>query len=352
MLGNSVKLGEELLDSVKAVSKRRGEIRDALKEQNLLAEESDFASAPMYPTTCGVDGSYVIEKLLTTDITAIAGLAVEGLTPPSEKRFWPRPHHLVETGTASHNEATSVVCRAIMVTMELELAGKAPHDVVFLDGSLVTPLIYLNQGLARLKSAPAKISQILSVRVDQTLKYYHEILTCSRTDKAYAGIPKYTSKNEISSKVNVTGYEDRALLSLILEPGELTTPLKMAPPEQPYHLTGGGTIGSDIANALLELRVFYYRPYMHLPALRVEVPEAIAQNRQRLAVILEALKLQSGSPSMMEPYPLYLADRMVKHLPIALPALRRTVTQEMATKWEGNIGDVYMAMHGYRSEVG
>lgn len=54
----------------------------------------------------------------------------------------------------------------------------------------------------------------------------------------------------------------------------------------------------------------------------------------------------------MEPYPLYLADRMVKHLGTALPAIRRTTTQEMSLKWEESLGNMYLAMHGYRTEQG
>jgi len=57
-------------------------------------------------------------------------------------------------------------------------------------------------------------------------------------------------------------------------------------------------------------------------------------------------------PGIMEPYPLYLADRMVKHLGTALPAIRKTTTQEMALKWEEALGDMYLAMHGYRTEWG
>jgi len=52
----------------------------------------------------------------------------------------------------------------------------------------------------------------------------------------------------------------------------------------------------------------------------------------------------------MEPYPLYLADRMVKHLGTALPAIRRAITQEIATTTPLDVGSVFMAMHGYRTE--
>ncbi len=55
-----------------------------------------------------------------------------------------QPHHLCKVLTVNHNDATGLVIRAVMITMEMELAAKAPHDVVFLDGSLTTPVIHLN----------------------------------------------------------------------------------------------------------------------------------------------------------------------------------------------------------------
>ena len=89
-----------------------------------------------------------------------------------------------------------------------------------------------------------------------------------------------------------------------------------------------------------------------MPALRLEVPNSIAKNNQRLSVVLEAVRLQCGGPGLFEPFPLYLADRMVKHLSVALPAIRRSVTQEIALNWKEDVGDIYMAMHGYRTETG
>ena len=55
---------------------------------------------------------------------------------------------------------------------------------------------------------------------------------------------------------------------------------------------------------------------------------------------------------MLEPYPLYLADRTVKALARALPAFRQVTTQRIAEKHEGDVGEVFFAMHGYRSETG
>jgi hypothetical protein len=55
---------------------------------------------------------------------------------------------------------------------------------------------------------------------------------------------------------------------------------------------------------------------------------------------------------MLEPYPVYLADRTAKALARAVPAFRQVTTQRVSEKYQGDIGEVFLAMHGYRSEAG
>jgi hypothetical protein len=123
-------------------------IRDALKRFN-LRPDSMVIGFRTYPTACGIDGAYAIERLLATNIAGVAAVAVEGLTPPTEARHWQQPHHLCRVFTVNHHDAISLILRALMLSMEFELATNAPHDVVLLDGSLTTPLIHLNQAMGR-----------------------------------------------------------------------------------------------------------------------------------------------------------------------------------------------------------
>ena len=354
MLSRYKQLGEKLSQSFEEVLQSRDKVREALKNQKLLKDDSMIISSHVHPTTCGVDGSYAIERLLSTDIAAMAAVAVEGLTPPSEKRHWPQPHHLSNVSTISHSEATGLVIRGIMVTMELELAAKAPHDVVFLDGSLTTPVIHLNQALGRTSEVPPELSQMLLDRVGPALDDYKEVLGSKRSDKAYGGVPKYTSRKELSKVIGLPGQEDRAVLSQVLNGGELVGPVDMLQPGEDWHFTNlpAGLQGraKDIISLIFDLNVVYYRPFEHFPTLRIEVSPSVSRNLSRLSILLESLQLQCGAPGIMEPYPLYLADRMVKHLGSAVPVIRRATTQEMASTSTQDAGSIFMAMHGYRTE--
>ena len=349
MLGYSSNLAADLLGSLNKIRDKRQEIRNKLEDGGLLLDSNDIIGTPQNPTCSGVDGSYALERLITTDLVVAAALAVEGLTPPSEKRFWPRPHHKVVTRVVPHNDDTSVVVRALMVSMEIELASKAPHDVTFIDGSMTTPLIYLNQGLSKVLQAPVALSEQLTSVQASVLESYAEVLKSEKSDKAFVAVPKYTSKKEIATLLQIPDFEDRGLLTFVLRPGEFTKPTDMETPSQPYHLP---VKSQDFDSLLRSVIILYYRPYGHIPPLRLEVPQVIAGNSRRLALVLEAVRLQCGSPGMFEPYPLYLADRMAKHLSVALPAIRRATTQQMAEAWSDDIGDVYLSMHGYRTDSG
>ncbi len=216
MLNQCDELGETLSKSFRELFERKSEIRKDMMDQNLLKRDTEISSAPTHPTTCGVDGSYAIEKLLFTDMVAIAGVAVEGLTPPTEKRHWPEPRHLSTVLTISHSDSTRVVAGAIMMCMELELAAKAPHDVIFLDGSLITPFIHFIQAADKANEVSDNLSSLFYERLETALESYKEILLSRRTDKTFVGIPKYTTKKEIAQRVlKKDEYEDRGFLSFV-----------------------------------------------------------------------------------------------------------------------------------------
>jgi hypothetical protein len=107
-----------------------------------------------------------------------------------------------------------------------------------------------------------------------------------------------------------------------------------------------------IPRLLHGVHVFYYRPSESLPAFRIEVGSATATNPHRLATVVQGIKSQAAVGSMLEPYPLYLADRIVKAAARSLPSFRQVATQRIAERYPGDLGEVFFAMHGYRSESG
>ena len=363
LLDQTALVGDQLLDSFRQIKTDRKKFREALK--TITKNDSSYGYPPL-PTTCGTDGSYGVERLLSTDLAATAAVAVEGLTPPSERRHWDQPHRSSYVVSEKHHADTATILRAVMLGRELMLATQAPHDLVMLDMTLTLPIIYFNQALTAVKedsnSSDLNCSKEFMSHACEYLDAYKTILTSKRSDKNFLGLPKYSSRREICTQMDwPTTYDDRGLLTMLLEAGELTSPVPLEQPKE-WHLNTSSVsqtnsalaneLGSQILDAIMNVYVFYYKPHEWLPALRVEVSKDIATNGHRLAVVLQGLKHQCATAGMLEPYPLYLADRTVKALARSLPAFRQVTTQRIAEKYEGDIGEVFFAMHGYRSDSG
>jgi hypothetical protein len=141
VLGQACAAGDLLLEEFKRIRSERPKFREMLETARLLRHESELGYPPL-PTTAATDGSYAIERLLTTDLAAAAAVAVEGLTPPSETRYWDQPRHSTFVAAEMHNVDTATVLRAVMLGRELLLAVQAPHDLVMLDMTLTLPVIY------------------------------------------------------------------------------------------------------------------------------------------------------------------------------------------------------------------
>ncbi len=363
VLNQTTTVGDLLFETFRQVKDERETRRQALSDSKMILSESTLGYPPL-PTTCATDGSYAIERLLTTDLVAAAAVAVEGLTPPSEARHWEQPRHTTYVEAEVHDMDTATVLRAVMLGNELLLATRAPHDLVMLDFTLTLPIIYFNQAFTKAPDLPSlKCSKEFLDNCVEYLKAYAAILQAKRSDKHYIALPKYSTRREIGDAQGWPGaHDDRGLLTLLLRPGELTKPLTIETPKTAWHINVKGApkharqeaqdLAGTILESLSEIRIFYYKPQEWLPALRVEVANDIAANNHRLATVVQGLKHQCATPGMLEPYPLYLADRTVKALARSLPAFRQIATQRIAEKYEGDIGEVFFAMHGYRSESG
>ena len=353
LLDQSQRLGYDISTSLKSLHDKKSHHRSTLNKRGLIGKQSELFD-DIHPTTCGIDGSYVVERLISLDIVAVAAIALEGLTPPSEINTWDRPHHLCKVVTLPHNESTNVVARGLMMSMEMVLAEKAPHNVIFIDNSLTTPFIYYNQALNKIDHANKKLSEPFNEFLERGLLAYLEVLESSK-DRVFVGMPKYTTKNEISYGVlDEDGFEDRGLLTILLEKGEFTRPVPMERPDSPWHLNRHGTIPDGLTEriiaALDELNVIYYRPHSFQPVFRLEVSRRVADDRSKLSALLAAVREQTSMPGLLEPFPLLMADRMVSKLGSAIPAIRKSSTQTMAEEWVGDFDDVCLSMQGYRTD--
>jgi len=372
MLARQKEVVESLATQISQIANIKMDIRRKLEELNQLKNVNELIQRRGYPTTVGVDGSYGIIRHLSLDTVGLAAVAVEGLVPPRETRLWQKPQHIVRILPVKHHADTQRLCRAIMFSYELELATKAPHTVVFMDGSLTSQLIGMGQGLSAIQTAPVSVGESVpeelckevSVRLEITLRNYLTVLTSPRTDRLYVGVPKYSSKSEVIKLLQRNGFKhqiletsnDKGLLSVSLKAGDVVGPVGLQQPESPWHLSGLPkgleNLRDEITGALAKLRVLYFKPSSGHPALRIEVGEDVVRNKYKLSTLFDSLQAQAGIHGILEPYPLYVADVFVKHAYSALMELKEAALTDVDKIAGSEFPDVFLSLQDYRTEGG
>lgn len=357
LLAKAVPVAEGVSQNLQALRDAHALLYTEARNHRLICRKADL-DVPREPSVVGVDGSYQVHRLTALDLCAAAAVAVEG-TSKEAVRHWPEPYHDMWVDGLPHRVDTVGVLRGMMVSMEMALAANAPHDLVLLDGSFSSLIIYLNQALTKIDDcAQALADDFLERWSSGVLEQLKALLTSDRT----VAMPKFTSRNEflrgnmLTPPVIVDG---KTLATMILNPGEYTRPLPLhdkADPasQQVDHLPERYCPKKDmddILEALNGLSVIYFRPYGWLPALRMELPSTITTSNTRLSIVLEGVTRQFFSSAVIEPYPLFLADRMVKSLGSGVAVIEQAVAQHVAGS-SPDIENTLLFLQNYRTEGG
>jgi len=356
MLQKTNEIGDILQSSMHDINRKREKFRLQLEQIGLLDNDINFGNVKPL-VSGGVDGAYAVDRLLGTDLLFAAAVGVEGINElENGKRI--APNHDVFVYPEKHNPENMISARAIMLEMEIKLAANAPYDIVYLDGSLTTALIHMYKAINFIENLNSKSSDKIREDFKDFLISYKKILDLKDSYKYYLGIPKYTSRNDIGKNLHwPENYDDRAILTLILDPGEFTRPKLFTSEEGwhvrlPYEDKELRVLMQQVISGIKNLSVIYYKPHPWCPALRIEMPSAIAGDETKLNSILINIKNQCQTPSIMEPFPLYMADRIAKHMAPAIPAYKQIIMNQMTQLNDHNEKDIFFLMHSYRTEGG
>jgi hypothetical protein len=342
--------------NLQALQRAKASLRAEAERRGWIRRKADL-DIPREPSVVGIDGSYQVHRLTAVDLCAAASVAVEG-TSKEAKRHWERPYHQMWVESLEHSKNVTNTLRGLMISMELDLAAKAPHDLVLLDGSFIILLIYLNQGLTSVSEAPLVLRNEFQRRwrEEEILDRFVRLLSSDRT----VAVPKYSGRNELKGLLtgnDLPETDGKTLATLILTPGEYTVPepiYRFGGEDQEYHLPGGicpEETQRIINQHLADMRVIFFRPFGWVSAIRLELPKPIASSLNRLSMVLHGIERQYFSPAVIEPYPLFLADRMVKSLGAGVAVIEQCVAQHVAG--ESPDGETTMLfLQNYRTEGG
>ncbi len=361
ILGKAAEVAGEVRELFESVDSRRELMRHQLilASRILHTDQLPKVSAPM---CCAIDGGAAVEKGLGMDTALAVAVGVEGLGGVG---LWKETPFAAWQKTLQHEgDATGSTCRAVMTTLELSLLANAPHPVVLLDGSHLTPVISLNAALSIRDDG-------LRQELAENFAHYKtaEALHAAMFNPEIVALVKYDGTRDLGETWlgGQLKLDDRTTMTLLLQADEYTEPVPLGLTQKSKRnwiakeiqkLTPSDAIREEVREAVNEavsqvrtdgLFATYYKPQPWSPAYRLEIKKEIAQTPERLAQVFAVLKAQVISPEIREPYPQYVADRMAKSVGDALVALRTAVHYDLADA--GLSEYVALVAHSYRTEA-
>lgn len=341
---------DEVVSLLTPVLDSREHLRRGLQDLGLIQtfEVSDPSSI------AGVDGGFVVERTSAVDLSLVVAVGVEGLGPTTT--IWDSTQYEWWTNVARHDTDADRLARGVMVASEISILEAAPHHFRILDGSHLTLVIQLNSAL----SSESRDVRQEARRVWTRLGTANGLAAVCSTPNVVA-MPKYDSSQTIVNRLEeqlglpMSG-DDKYLMGLVLEPGELLVPQQM--PEDPWHslhFNAGSVADRDIEDAFTtailplkerKLMFTYFKPDAFSPAFRLEIKSEPGQ--VDLDLLCSTLSSQITGPFIREPYPQYLADVMAKSVSLGISALQTAVQLGLSSMGRPEISE--MLLRSYRTE--
>lgn len=329
LLADTPNITRQVTDLLIPAFEQRHHLRAAAESLDLLRDSQPSRT----DTVCAVDGGFAVERTVAVDIVMAVAVGIEGFSEGpcawDDNQF--DSFHCVLV----HDVDNERLARAAMIAHELHVLADAPHEVRIYDGSHVTPVIQLNSGFSSISDTVSMGAVDVADEVDLA-----SALEAFVNEPGSIAMPKYDSSTDLTVQLgraigaDIPG-DDKYVTSLILEPGEYTTP--RAVPRDPWrqlHLgaragsaaaaTGAVVLYDELLEPLRRRQLFYlyWRPHLSSPSYRIEVKPDLARNEAALNLVLATLANQITGPFVREPYPQYLADVMAKSVGLGLSALQ------------------------------
>jgi hypothetical protein len=329
---------------------RRDEFREGLHALDLIRTYTPGD----VQTLSGIDGGFAIERTAAVDLVLCVAVGVEGLAKTTTA--WEGTQYDWWTRVAKHDPQADRLARGVMVAQELAVLSKAPHELRILDGSHLTLVIQLNSAL----SAESDDVRFEARQVWERSSTADALSEAARS-AAIVAMPKYDSSSEIIKRLSahigdeIPG-DDKHLMGLLLEPGELIAPQPVPEAWGQLHFTAReGSGDQDLQEAFTAaiaplkegaIKFTYFKPDVFSPAFRIELKASV--DEAQLNSICTTIARQITGPFVREPYPQYLADVMAKSVGLGLSALQSAVQLGLSERGRPEIAQ--MLIHSYRTE--
>ena len=350
LLTRAEEVGEKAHTHVETQVRERPRLRQSALQLGLVKELPDLSHMPA-ESVAAVDGSLVPKRLASFDLNSAAALAVDGIGFDSDENG---PRYDIAIHPTKPLPFGREVTYALMFCMEYNIASKETNTrkLVMLDGAFSTGLIAISKALISAKNHYDELHNDFFDRwAPNTMRSVPEIMSSNRV----IAMPKRSSANEFASQTRLFDSREidtngRSTASLILDANEYSGPFSFdTRTTQTWPSDIFPEFGKEVRALYEGLQVIYFKPHPWSHAYRVEMPRIIGGDEQRLHSVLDTIKRQCTNPAMMEPYPLYVADRFAKSLAKGANALLDAVRRDVIAKSE-DPEIAYAMLNAYRTE--
>ena len=350
LLSRADEVGNSAYKHVETQVRKRDQLRERATNLGLINKLPDLSNIPTL-SAAAVDGSLVSKRLASFDLNAAAALAVDGIGFETDGN---NTRHDIAIHTTQPLPFASEVTYALMFCMEYNIAStESKHrELVMLDGAFSTGLIAISKALTSAQNHYDDLNNDFYDRwTAQTMRSVLEIIVSDRV----IALPKRSSANEFAAQTRLFDSREidtngRSTASLILDANEYSGPFRFDT-RRPYTWPSDTPkqFWTQVRNLFEKLQVVYFKPQPWSHAYRIEMPPPIANDEHRRHAVLETIKRQCSNPAMMEPYPLYVADRFAKSLAKGANALLDAVRKDVIGRSD-DPETAYTMLNTYRTE--
>jgi hypothetical protein len=323
----------------------REEVRNDLEDEINTLDKG----GPTYETVCSVDGSFT--SIDGTGVTVGICSAVSA----GEEFYYNK-----EVFPASASQHMSTALQGISTMLEMQTAVESDEEMVIYDGSFVSALVNLNQLLQRREQEP---DDGLWDAVDPLLKkLFHEehYFLGALKQSVFIASPKRSPSShflEENYPEQVNRFSDRAFFSGVLEEGEyfLTHRTEQERSGGTNYARGSPFVDDEVTRRVEDMFdeegfvVCFYKPYEWTRAYRMEIPKS-PETIGNYEKIMRTYGEQIIDPSIVEPYPQWLADAMAKKISELSEMMKDGIQNKLSSEgYEPE--EVNALLQGYRTEM-
>lgn len=292
----------------------RARIRESLLHENAIVQVPEDALDEVELSdeeVSAIDGAFICDNQSIGDLCTAVSVAVG----PKDGEGY-SDVFMDSVPRAARNKE---MIAGVMAAMELEMAYRSKARVVLVDGAMLSGLITLSMAIMKSgNGGNALADRLRESATDDMRAAVMDLLT----DPRFVALPKYTTKNELARWLppEFHAQDAKTLATMALRPGEMTDWIEKSDVDRMSQssvikaLGFSGAEEVEVKRRMEEVVSCYYRPHAWSPAFRLDVASRTAENAEATTMIFKAIRDNTTSSGILEPFPLYLVDQYAKQI--------------------------------------